>query len=328
MTPQANKNLNNIEAELKDIEFNNGYKLVDLMSQIIIKNGNDIGFSIDIANVTLEDAERVKKIAEKKLSKLQEIGKITIIFTNERGNSSDPNLKKKIIASGKVIVVAAGKGGVGKSTFSFSLAKKLASIGKSVGIVDLDIYGPSIPLMAGLDTKIQIENGLMVPIESDKIKLISIGFLVDDKDALAWRGPIISKTLHQLLFSTYWGTLDYLIVDTPPGTGDVHLSLLEKYHIDGSFIVTIPDKLSVSDVKKTISLYKKFNINLFGLIENNSFFITPDTGQKLYLFGKNGADELSLAFSIPILDRIPIIYNFDVNKDFQKIISDKVLEAI
>jgi ATP-binding protein involved in chromosome partitioning len=328
MTQQANKNLNNIKLALKDIIFNNGYKLIDLMSQIIVKNENDIGFSIDISNVTLEDAERVKKTAEKKLYQLEGIGKITIIFTNERTNSSDLNLKKKIIVPGKVIIVASGKGGVGKSTFSFSLAKKLASIGKSVGVADLDIYGPSIPIIAEIDNKIQIENGLMTPIESDKLKIMSIGCLVEDKDALAWRGPIISKTLHQMLFSTYWGILDYLIVDTPPGTGDVHLSLLEKYHIDGCFIVTTPDKLSVGDVKKTISLYKRFNINLLGIIENNSFFIIPETQEKLYLFGKNGADQLSRDFSIPILDRIPIILNFDAKQDFQKVISDEILKVI
>jgi ATP-binding protein involved in chromosome partitioning len=323
------RNLSNIIKEVKDLLFNNGYKLSDLMSRIIQKNNGDIGFSIDITNVTLEDAERIKKIAEKKLLSVDGIKKITIIFTNEKSNKpSLSDSKKKIIQSGNVIIVGSGKGGVGKSTYSLALAKKLQSSGKSVGIIDLDIHGPSIPTMIGINQKIEINHGLMVPIEFDNIKIMSIGFLVGDLDAIAWRGPMISKTLYQLLFLTLWGKIDYLIIDTPPGTGDIHITLLEKYEIDGLLIITTPDKLSVSDVKKTISLYKKFDIHINGIIENNSFFICPDTQRKFNLFGEGGGQELSLIFSIPLLDKIPIIHDFNVKEDFNKIISDNVINAI
>ncbi len=314
--------------DLKNIEFNNGYKLADVMSKVITKENGDIGFAIDISNINIEDAHRVKKIIEKKLSNLNKTGKINIIFTNERINKAGIEEKKKIIPHGQIIIVASGKGGVGKSTISLALAKKLASLGKSVGLVDLDIHGPSIAIMAGIDKNVEVENELMIPVEHDNIKIMSIGFLIKDLDAVAWRGPMISKTINQFLFSTLWGKLDYLIIDTPPGTGDVHITLLEKYHIDKILIITNPDKLSVGDVKKTISLYKKFNIDFAGIIENNSFFISPETETKFELFGSGGAKELSSIFSIPLLDQIPTINNFDVNKDYHKIISDNIVKSL
>jgi ATP-binding protein involved in chromosome partitioning len=317
-----------ILADIKNIEFNNGYKLGDVISEIIIKENGDVGFAIDISNVSIEDGERVKKIAEKKLSSWPKIGKINIIFTKEKMAQQKIDERKNIISHGKTIIIASGKGGVGKSTVSLALAKKLEFLGKSVGLVDLDIHGPSIAIMAGIDKNIEVENGLMIPVQHDNIKIMSIGFLIKDLDAVAWRGPMISKTLNQFLFATLWGKLDYLIIDTPPGTGDVHITLLEKYQIDKILIVTNPDRLSVADVKKTISLYKKFDINFAGIIENNSFFISPETGTKFNLFGEGGGKELSSIFSVPLLDQIPTINNFDINKDFQKIISDKVIKAI
>jgi ATP-binding protein involved in chromosome partitioning len=328
MSMDAIKNLQDYINEIENILFNNGYKLKDTMSKIIITENYDIGFSIDLSKVTLEDAERVKKIAEKKLSLFPKIGKITIIFTDEKNNEQNNTLKKKIISDGKVIVVASGKGGVGKSSMSLGLAKKLNSLGKSVGIVDLDIYGPSIPIMLGINTEPKIENGLMIPINSDGIKVMSIGFLVKDSDAIAWRGPMIAKAMHQLLFLTLWGKIDYLIIDTPPGTGDIHISLLEKYNIDSAIIITSPDQLSVNDVKKTISLYQKFNINIPAIIENNSFFTCPDNGKKYNLFGKNGGEELSKIFSIPLIDKVETIHNFNIDKDFDKIISDNLIKII
>jgi ATP-binding protein involved in chromosome partitioning len=325
---QAIKNLEESLREVRNIVFNNGERLESRMSNLIIKNSKDIGFSIDISNIAIEDARRVKAIAEKFLSKNLHIGNITVIFTDEKNSNVAIHSKNKILPDAKSIAISSGKGGVGKSTFTVALAKRLADQGKKVGIVDLDIYGPSIPTIFGINNKVHIQHGLMVPMECDNIKIISIGFLVNEIDPIAWRGPMISKILHQLLFLTLWGKIDYLLIDTPPGTGDVHISLLEKYDIDSSLIITNPDKLSVADVKKTIALYKKFNLNMIGIVENNSFFISPETGTKFNLFGSGGAEELAKSFDINLLEKIPTICNFDIHKDFKQIISEKLLEKI
>lgn len=212
-----------------------------------------------------------------------------------------------------VIIVASGKGGVGKSTITALLAMQLGQKGFRVGILDADISGPSIPTIFGVENEIpdSIDNKFQ-PIVKDNIKLISLGFLVQPGAALAWRGPILTKSLNQLLFSTEWGELDYLIIDMPPGTGDIHISLAQRCKINSAIIVSTPDKISIKDVERSIDLYKKLGIKISGIVQNMSY-LSLDSG-RISLFGED-LEDLSSRTGIKIIARLPLIPNLSDNKD-------------
>lgn len=196
----------------------------------------------------------------------------------------------------KVILVASGKGGVGKSTIAVSIAEMLQKQGNNVGIVDADIYGPSIPTMLGITKKPELEDKKFIPIRHKDFQIISMGFLVPEDSSVAWRGPMATKSLYQLLSATKWDNLDYLVIDMPPGTGDIHLSVLENYNVDKVYMVTNPSLVSLKDVERAIALYKKFEVNIVGIIEN----MVSDQ------FPGNAADVLSKKHDIKVLGRVPL----------------------
>jgi len=224
--------------------------------------------------------------------------------------------KESIVPGVKnIILVASGKGGVGKSTVAVNLAISLGKTGAKVGLIDADIYGPSIPLMFNLtDHKPDVyeKEGVtrIVPVEKYGIKLISIGFFVDPEKALIWRGPMASNALKQLFTDVDWGNLDYLIVDTPPGTGDIHLTLVQMLPIAGVAIVTTPQEVAMADARKAINMFRQEGINVpvLGLIENMSYFTPAELpDNKYFLFGKNGGKKLAEEMKTPLLGNIPII---------------------
>lgn len=208
------------------------------------------------------------------------------------------------------IAVASGKGGVGKSTVSVNLALALAKLGFKVGLLDADIYGPSIPLMMGIKGKPQIfqDEGTnkMIPLENYGIKLMSIGFLIDDENPVIWRGPMASGAVKQFMSDVDWGELDYLIYDLPPGTGDIQLTLVQTIPLSGAIIVTTPQEVSLIDAKKGLKMFHKVNVPVYGIVENMSYFIAPDTGNKYDIFGNGGGEKLSKELNTTFLGGIPI----------------------
>lgn len=298
-----------IEAKISDIIFSDNSKLISRSSEIIIK-GRDIGFSIEITGIDLEEAKQVRENVVTRLQEIANIDKINVILTSsENKQKAQKGLDSKIILDGidKVILVAAGKGGVGKSTISALLAQKLASQDKKVGLLDADIYGPSVPNIFGLTGKPELLNKRMVPLLKYNVKVNSIGFITDPKASISWRGPMTSKALYQLISLTDWGQLDYLIIDTPPGTGDIHLSLLQNYAVSSVIMVTTPQKISAIDVERSINLYKKFSVPIMGIIENMSYYVDPISAKKIDIFSGNSTDKMALAYDIPILAKIPLI---------------------
>jgi ATP-binding protein involved in chromosome partitioning len=215
-----------------------------------------------------------------------------------------------------ILLVSSGKGGVGKSTVSANLALALAESGAKVGLLDADIYGPSIPLMFGLTNAkpntIQSESGqnLMEPIERFGIKILSIGFFTDPKQPIPWRGPMVSTAVKQLFNDANWGELDYLVVDLPPGTGDVHITIAQTFPIAGAVIVTTPQQVAISDTIRGMSMFlmEGIEIPLLGLVENMAYFTPAELpDHKYYIFGKSGGKDLAAQFQIPFLGEIPLV---------------------
>lgn len=292
----ADLHQNQIIDKLHNIAFKDGTFLKQVISNIIIKH-NNIGFSIDISGIDKLEAEEIKNEAIKKLNEIVGIGKITIVFTESKTVEKKPQKPKHFVEKvKKIILVASGKGGVGKSTISALIAQQLSLENYRVGIVDADIYGPSIPHIFGINEVPQTVGGRIIPVRAKNIEVISIGFFVKDYSAIIWRGPMASKTIYQLLSVTKWDNLDYLIIDMPPGTGDIHLSMLENYHLNGVVIVTTPQKMSEIDIVRSIDLYQKLNLPIIGIIENMSD-----------LFDGNSGSHLSQKYNIPLIAQIPVI---------------------
>jgi ATP-binding protein involved in chromosome partitioning len=213
-----------------------------------------------------------------------------------------------------IIAVASGKGGVGKSTISANLAVSLAKAGASVGLIDADIFGPSIPTMFNCVHEQPAlvskgEKNLIVPIEQYGVKLLSIGFLTPEDSAVIWRGPMASSALKQFISDADWGALDYLIVDLPPGTSDIHLTLVQSVPVTGAIIVTTPQKVALADASKGLAMFKQANINVpvLGIVENMAYFIPPDSPEhKYFIFGQDGGKRFAEKHKVPLLAQIPI----------------------
>lgn len=204
------------------------------------------------------------------------------------------------------IAVAAGKGGVGKSTMATNLALSLALEGASVGLLDADVYGPNIPLMMGVTARPRAVNNKMMPPVGHGVKLISMGFLVDSKQPLVWRGPMLHNAVRQFIQDVDWGPLDYLVLDLPPGTGDASLSVAQSMSLNGSLIVTTPQQVAISDVIRSVGMFGQLNIPVLGVVENMSYFIAPDTGKRYDIFGHGGGKKMADDVGVPFLGEVPL----------------------
>lgn len=245
--------------------------------------------------------------------------------TNSKKTGEGRSFEKTLIPDiNKIILVSSGKGGVGKSTVAAGLAVSLALEGYSVGLLDADIFGPSVPTLFHLtdDVRPEVEEidgkQMMIPFERCGIKIMSIGFFFDEKQPIIWRGPMVSNALKQLLTQTSWSKLDYLIIDTPPGTGDVMITLLQQFEVSGAIVVTTPQLVALADVQKTISMLQDKNIGtrVLGIVENMSWFSPVNHPEENYfIFGKGGGEYLSVNFKLPLLTQIPINEELGISCD-------------
>lgn len=205
-----------------------------------------------------------------------------------------------------IVAVASGKGGVGKSTMAVNIALGLSHLGLRVGLLDADIYGPSIPRMLGLKGKPEVEGKKLQPMESFGIKCMSIGFLVDEETAMIWRGPMVQSALTQMMTDVAWGELDVLIVDFPPGTGDAQLTMVQRVPLAGAIIVSTPQDIALIDARKGYAMFEKTHVPVFGIIENMSYFISPGSGEKSYIFGQGGARRMAEKLGCDFLGEVPL----------------------
>jgi ATP-binding protein involved in chromosome partitioning len=223
--------------------------------------------------------------------------------------------KNKINGVKKVIAVSSGKGGVGKSTIAVNLAIALKNLKYNVGILDADIYGPSIPKMIGILEKPKSEDGInLIPIKKFDLQCMSIGFMVSEETPMIWRGPMVASTIKTFANKVLWDNVDFLIIDMPPGTGDALLTFSQEIDIDGAVIVTTPQDIAIIDVKRGIEMFKRTNVKILGIIENMTSF-TSDDGIEHFIFGKDGGKNIASKFNIELLGQIPITINLRKNSD-------------
>jgi len=287
------------------------------MVQEVTVEGNNVSFSLVFNSKNSTNIANLKKTCVEVIEK--ELGEDVEIRGNIKATTiddSEPQQEEKPLSRVKnIIAVASGKGGVGKSTVATNLAVALANTGAKVGLVDADIFGPSIPKMfkAENDRPGVFKRGnkeIIEPIEKYGVKILSIGFFINPDDALVWRGPMATGALNQLLLQGDWGELDYLLIDLPPGTSDIHLTLVQSVAVTGAIIVSTPQDVALADAVKGISMFKgaKINVPVFGIVENMAWFTPAELPEnKYYIFGKGGCEALSKKMNIPLLAQIPIV---------------------
>ncbi len=293
-----------------------GKDLVTLnMIQDVVINEKEVSFTVVLTTPACPMKDMIKNACINAIQLL--VNKEAIVSVNFTSNTSTNRLDPKTILGGvkNIIAVVSGKGGVGKSTISANLALALSEGGAKVGLMDADIYGPSQHIMFGIRGERPMMKevngkGLIMPIEKFGIKVMSIGLLIDEKQAVVWRGPMVSSAIRQFVSDVDWGELDYLIIDMPPGTGDIHLTILQSVPVTGVIVVTTPQLVALADAKKGIAMFgqAQLKVPVIGMVENMSYFTPAELPEnKYYIFGKNGGKNLSEEFDIPFLGQIPLV---------------------
>ncbi len=251
------------------------------------------------------------------IQKLDDILSVNVILTSEKLNEQDNKQDWRFkIKSKNIIAIASGKGGVGKSTFAVNYAVALKNIGYKVGILDADIYGPSVPRMMGISGKPQAnDNNKLVPLENYGVKCMSIGFLISVDTPAIWRGPMVMKALEQMFNGVEWGELDYLVIDLPPGTGDAQLTLAQSSKLSGSIIISTPQDVALIDARKGINMFNRVNVPVLGIVENMSYFICDSCNQRHEIFSNGSVKKEAEIFEIDFLGEIPINKNLRILSD-------------
>jgi len=286
---------------------------LDLVREVVVDD-NTVHVSVEVNNPAMHSRKRMEEAVTFQLK--QALGKEVNVVVNVSPLSGDRATVRKVLPKVKhIVAVASGKGGVGKSTITANLAAGLAMRGFSVGLVDADIYGPSMPLMFDVlhekptVKKIDDKNWI-VPVENYGVKLLSIGFFADPSQAIAWRGPMASKALEQLFKDADWGELDVMLVDLPPGTGDIHLSLVQAIPLTGAIIVSTPQPVAVADARKGVGFFQLASVNVpvLGIVENMAWFTPAELPEsKYYIFGQGGARALAEELKVPFLAEVPLV---------------------
>lgn len=293
------------------------------MIKDVILEGNNINVVVELTTPACPLKDKIEQDCIDEIKKGNPSAEQITIKMTANVSSNNNTAKTQILPGVKnTIAVASGKGGVGKSTVAINLAVGLALEGAKVGLIDADIYGPSVPTMLGISEKPKIyqdsATAKMVPLENFGIKVMSIGFLIDDDSPVIWRGPMASGAIKQFMSDVNWEELDYLIFDLPPGTGDIQLTLVQTIPLTGAVVVTTPQDVSLIDVRKALRMFQRVNVPILGIVENMSYFIAPDTGKKYNIFGNGGGEKLAKELDLKLLGEIPINQNIREGGDAGK----------
>lgn len=292
----------------------------DIVTLKLVKNiqveGDQLRFELHVLNPTMHSKKRMEDACrfaiERNFGKEQAVDITLKVMSKEDRN---PEQRKVLPGVKHIIAVASGKGGVGKSTVSSNLAAGLAKQGYKVGLVDADIYGPSMPLMFDVEQEKPMTREIdgknyILPVENYGVKMLSIGFFADTSQAIVWRGPMASKALTQMFTDAHWGELDFMIIDLPPGTGDIHLSLVQAVPLSGVVVVSTPQNIALADARKAVSMFQMdvINVPILGIIENMAYFTPAELpDNKYFIFGEGGAKDLSADLKVPFLGELPLV---------------------
>ncbi len=266
---------------------------------------NVVSFTLELPQDQLKQSETIKKFIQDKLHSLVNIEKVEIILTSHKTNKN-ANINEPLKPAKHLIAVASGKGGVGKSTTAINIAVSLSKLNYNVGILDADIYGPSLPKLTGINNKPKSNGKKIIPHVAFGLQVMSIGYLVPEDAATIWRGPMVMSAIEQLLRDVNWSNLDFLIIDMPPGTGDAQLTLSQRVQLTGAIIVSTPQDLSLIDARKGLNMFKKVNVPILGIIENMSYFECNNCNARHEIFGHGGAKAESEKLGVTFLNAIPL----------------------
>jgi ATP-binding protein involved in chromosome partitioning len=302
---------------VRDPDLHRDIVALEFVKDVVI-NGDAVSFTIELTTPACPVRDEMKQAAERAIKDtVTGVGSVAVTMTSrvtrvERQHTDVlPGVKN-------TIAVASGKGGVGKSTVAVNLAVALAKEGARVGLVDADLYGPSIPLMMGITGRPGVRNQRLQPMENWGVKVMSIGFLVDPMQAVIWRGPMASGAIKQFMTDVEWGELDYLVFDLPPGTGDIQLTLVQTIPLTGAVIVTTPQDISLADARKGYVMFEKVNVPVLGLIENMSYYVCSHCGHREEIFDNGGGRRAAEELGIPFLGEIPIFTSIRISGDSGK----------
>ncbi len=279
-------------------------------------DGNNVAVELMLAYPARSQHEALRKLVAQQLATLPGAGKIAVNISHKVASHAVQRGVKLIPGVKNIIAVASGKGGVGKSTTAVNLALALAAEGAQVGVLDADIYGPSQPTMLGIAGRPESKDGkTLEPLEAYGVQAMSIGFLIDVDTPMVWRGPMVTQALEQLLRDTNWRDIDYLIVDLPPGTGDIQLTLAQKVPVTGAVIVTTPQDIALIDARKGLKMFEKVSVPIVGIVENMAVHICSKCGHAEHIFGEGGAERMCRDYKVPFLGSLPLDIRIRENAD-------------
>jgi ATP-binding protein involved in chromosome partitioning len=283
------------------------FNLRKMLEAVHVKDGL-VQVTLAIKREEAAALEPLRAQVEAKLSGLPGVTNAAVVFTAHRDAPPPAPAAAPVLPGVKsVIAVASGKGGVGKSTVAVNLAVALAQSGLKVGLLDADIYGPSLPRMLGLNRKPEVRDGKMIPLPAWGVACMSIGFLVDEETAMVWRGPMVMGALNQMLGQVAWGVLDVLVIDMPPGTGDAQLTLAQRANLAGAVIVSTPQDIALIDARRGVKMFEQVRVPVLGIVENMSYFNCPACAHRTDIFGHGGARDEAARIGVPFLGEVPLL---------------------
>jgi ATP-binding protein involved in chromosome partitioning len=291
---------------VKDPDLHRDIVSLGFVKGLSIDDGR-VAFTIELTTPACPVKDAMREQARAAVSAIPGVSAVEVTMTaSVRAARNVESAQAPIPGIRNIVAVGAGKGGVGKTTLAVNLAIALSRLGSRVGMIDGDIYGPNVPIMLGVKGQLMAEGEKIVPAEQHGLKVVSMGFLASDESPVIWRGPMLHSVIRQFFHEVKWGELDYLVIDMPPGTGDVALSLSQTVPVAGAIVVTTPQEVSLADSRRAVRMYQKLNIPVLGLVENMSYFICPSCEHESDIFGRGGGERTAREMGVPFLGEIPL----------------------